>query len=63
MLKFKVFDIFWNILNTMKENLCHECVKEGLLSPYGKFEKIFLDFPGKITVFYSFDPTFLPVPP
>ena len=47
----------------MKENLCHECVKEGLLSLYGKFETISLDFPGKITVFYSFDLTFPPVPP
>ena len=63
MLKFKVFDIFWNILKKMKENLCHECVKEGLLSLYGKFETISFDFPGKITVFYSFDPTFPPVSP
>ena len=26
---YRVFDIFWDILNKMKDNLGQECVKEG----------------------------------
>ena len=47
----------------MKDNLGQECVKGGLLSFQAKIETIALDFPGKMTVFSSFDPTFPPVPP
>ena len=47
----------------MKNNLGQECVKGGLLSFQGKNETIAPDFPEKMTVFSSFDPTFLPVPP
>ena len=47
----------------MKDNLGEECVKGGLLSFQGKIETIAPDFPGKMTVFSSFDPTFPPVPP
>ena len=42
----------------MKDNLDQECVKGGLLSFQGKIETISPDFPGKMTVFFSFDPTF-----
>ena len=44
------FDIFWDNLYKIKDNLCQECVKEGLLSLQGKFETIASDFPGKMTV-------------
>ena len=37
--------------------------KRGLPSFQGKIETITPDFPGKMTVFSSFDPTFPPVPP
>ena len=37
--------------------------KRGLVSFQGKNETITPDFPGKMTVFFSFDPTFPPVPP
>ena len=47
----------------MKDNLGQECVKGGLLSFQGKIETIASDFPGKMAVFSSFDPTFPPVPP
>ena len=57
------FDIFWGILNKMKNNLCQEYIKAGLPLLQGKFETITPDFPGKITVFSSFDHTFPPVPP
>ena len=30
------FEIFWDILNKMKDNLGQECVKGGLLSFQGK---------------------------
>ena len=46
----------------MKDNLGQECVKGGLLSFQGKIGTIAPDFPGKMTVFSSFDPTFPPVP-
>ena len=59
---YRFFDIFWDILNKMKENLCQECGKGGLLSPQGKCEIIAPDFPGKMMVFSSFGPTFPPVP-
>ena len=45
----------------MKDNLGQECVKGGLLSFQGKYGTIAADFPGKMTVFASFDPTFPPV--
>ena len=48
---YRFFDIFWDILNKMKDNLGQECVKGGLLSFQGKIETIILDFPGKATVF------------
>ena len=38
------FDIFWDILNKMKDNLCQKCVKGGHLSLQGKFEKLPLAF-------------------
>ena len=60
---YRFFDIFWDILNKVKDNLDQECVKDGLLSFQGKFETIAPDFYGKMTVFCSFYPTFLPVPP
>ena len=41
------FDIFWNILNKMKDNLAQECVKGGLLSFQEKTGKIALDLPVK----------------
>ena len=60
---YRFFDIFWDILNKMKDNLGQECVKGGLLSFQGKIGIIAIDFPGKIPLFSSFDPTFPPVPP
>ena len=62
MSKLKFFDIFWDILDKMKNNLGQECVKGAILSFQGKIETIPSDFPGKITVFSSSDPTFPPVP-
>ena len=59
---YRFFDIFWDILNKMKDNLGQECVKGGLLSFQGKYETIALGFPGKMTFSSSFDPTFPPVP-
>ena len=37
--------------------------KRGFVSVEGKIETIAPDFPGKITFFSSFDPTFPHVPP
>ena len=45
------FEIFWDILNKMKDNLGQECVKGGLLSFQGKIGTIFSVFIGKMTVF------------
>ena len=28
-----LFDIFWDILNKMKDNLCQECIKGELIYP------------------------------
>ena len=44
-------DIFWGLLNKMKDNLDQECVKGGLLAFQGKFETIAPDFPGNMTFF------------
>ena len=49
---YRFFDIFTDVLNKMKDNLCQECVKGWLLSLQGKFDAITSDFP-----------TFPPVPP
>ena len=54
MSKFKFFYIFWDILSKMKNNLCQECSKWGLLSLHGKFETVAPDFPGKATFFFQF---------
>ena len=56
------FYLFWNFLNIMRHNLRQRCVKEGFLSFQGKTETIAPDFPGKMTVSSSFDPTIPPVP-
>ena len=45
------FDIFWDLLNKMKNNLGQECVKEGILSFQGKSGTTAPDFLGKMTVF------------
>ena len=45
------FDIFWDILNKIKDNLGQECVKGRLLSFQGKIGTIAPDFPEKMTVF------------
>ena len=58
---YRFFDIFWDIVNKMKDNLDQECVKGSSILP-GQTWNNFLDFPGKMTV-SSFDPTFSPVPP
>ena len=50
---YRVFYIFWDILDKMKNNLGQECVKEGPLSFQGKIGTISLDFPGKVTVFLA----------
>ena len=47
----------------MKDNLGQECEKWRLLSLQGKTETIAPDFPEKMIVFSSFDPTFPSVPP
>ena len=44
-------DIFWDILNKMKDNVGQKCVKGELLSFQGKIETIAHDFLGKMTVF------------
>ena len=44
---YKFFDIFWDILNKMKDNLGQECVKGGLLSFQGKIGTVASDFLGK----------------
>ena len=46
---YRFFDIFWDILNKMKDNLGQECVKGRLFQ--GKFGTIFPDFPEKMTAF------------
>ena len=46
----------------MKDTLGQEFVKGELPSFQGKTETSPSDFPGKMTVFSSFDPTFPPVP-
>ena len=48
---YRLFEIFWDILNEMKDNLGQECVKGGILSFQGKIGRIFPDFLGKMTVF------------
>ena len=48
------FDIFWEILNKMKDNLGQECV----LSYQGKIGTFVPDFPRKITVFLVLTPHF-----
>ena len=48
----RFFDIFWDILNKMKDNLSQKCVKKGLLFFQGKIGTIAPDFPGKMTVFH-----------
>ena len=58
---YRFFDIFLDIFYNIKENLSQEHVNKGLLSFQGKIGKIAPDYPGKITVFSSFDPTFSPV--
>ena len=45
---YRFFDIFWDILHKMKENLGQEHVKMELLSFQGKIGTIVPDFPGKI---------------
>ena len=57
---YRFFDIFLDILHKMKDNLGQKRVKRGLLSFQGKIGTIAPDFPGKITAFSSFDPTFPP---
>ena len=47
----------------MKENLGQEHVKRGLPCFQDKIGKIAPDFPGKMTVFSSFVPTFPPISP
>ena len=54
---------FFDILNKMKDNLDQECVKKRLLSFQGKIGTLVPDFPGKMTVFPSFDHTFPLLPP
>ena len=51
---YRFFDIFWDILNKMKDNLGQECVKEGLLSFNGKIGTISSDFPEKSDSFFQF---------
>ena len=64
MSKFTLFlNIFCDILNKMKDNLCQKCIKVRHLSLQGKFETIAPGFPGKIMLFSSFGLTFPPVPP
>ena len=46
----------------MKDNLGQECVKGALLSFQGKIGTIAPDFLEK-NEFFSFDPSFMPVPP
>ena len=55
------FDIFWDILNKMKDNLGQECVKGGLLSFQGKLKETAPDVPGKMT-FFQFWPYFSTCP-
>ena len=51
---YRFLDIFWDILNKMKDKLGQECVKGRLLSFQDKIETIAPDFPGKMTVFLLF---------
>ena len=60
---YRFFDILMDILYKMNENLGQERVERGFLSFQGKVGTIAPDFPGKVTVFSSFDPNFPPVPP
>ena len=60
---YRFVDIFWDILNKMKDNLGQESLKEKLLSFQRKIGISFPDFSGKMTVFSSFGFTFPPVPP
>ena len=45
------FDIFWDILNKMKDNLDQECVNGRFLSLQRKIETISPDVLGKMIVF------------
>ena len=51
---YRLFAIFWDILDKMKGNLDQECVKRGLLSFQGKIGTISPDFPRKMTVLRVF---------
>ena len=47
---YRFFDIFWDILNKMKDDLGQECVKRASILQ-GKIGTIAPNFPGKMTVF------------
>ena len=48
---YRLFDIFWDILDKRKGNLGQECVEGGLLCFQSKIGTNAPDFPGKMTVF------------
>ena len=62
---YRFFDIFWDILNKMKDNLGQGCVKGGggLLSFQGKIGAIISVFSGKMSVFPVLTLLFHLVPP
>ena len=57
------FDIFWDILNKIKNNLGQECVKGGFYRYRAKLKQLSLISLENGSLFSKFDPTFLPVPP
>ena len=59
---YRFFDIFWDILDKMKDNLCQECVKEFFYPFRAKMGQLPMTSQENDS-FSSFDPTFLPVPP
>ena len=60
---YRFFDIFWDILNKMNNNLGQECIKGGFYPSRAKLKQLSLISLEEMTVFSSFDPTFPPVPP
>ena len=48
---YRLFDIFWDILDKMKDNLDEECVKRAFYPSREKIGTTDPDFPGKMTGF------------
>ena len=59
---YSFFDIFWDNLNKIKDNLGKKCVKGGFFPSKAKLEQLSL-ISLENDSYFQFDPTFPPVPP